>query len=90
MESADLAPMVVITVLILVTGLTLIFRGPLGKAFARRIEGNVGSPELEARVTELEHRLADVEQERAELAERVEFTERMLSQAREAPKELGR
>ena len=90
MNSSDLAPMVAVSVMFIMGGLAFIFRGPLGKAIARRIEGNIGSPELEARVVELEHRLTDVEQERAELAERVEFAERVLLQMKDAPKELGR
>ncbi|HET7043135.1 MAG TPA: hypothetical protein VFI13_14040, partial [Gemmatimonadales bacterium] len=50
---------------------------PLIRAWARRLEGKAGGGEearqMEARVVELEHRLADVE-------ERLDFSERMLSQ----------
>ena len=50
---------------------------PLVRAFARRLEGRGGGGEdarmVEARVVELEHRLADVE-------ERLDFSERLLAQ----------
>ena len=50
---------------------------PLVRAFARRLEGRAGGGEdarlVEARVVELEHRLADVE-------ERLDFSERLLAQ----------
>jgi hypothetical protein len=75
----------------MVTGAVLIFRGPLGRAIARRIEGTVGpSPEIESRVAELEQRLQDADHERAELLERIEFAERLLLQAKDAPREIGR
>lgn len=91
MPPGDVAPVLVVSLLALVTGAVLIFRGPLGKAIARRIEGGTAaSPELEARFADLEQRLADSEHERAELAERVEFAERMLLQAKESPRELPR
>jgi len=49
---------------------------PLVRAFARRLEGRGGAgdqAQLEARVIDLEHRLADAE-------ERIDFNERMLAQ----------
>lgn len=91
MPPGDLAPVFMVTMLTVVTGVVLIFRGPLGKALARRLEGSVGSsPEVEARIEDLEHRVAEGERERVELAERVEFAERMLLQSKEAPREIGR
>jgi hypothetical protein len=72
-------------------GAVLIFRGPLGRALARRIEGSPGpAPELEGRVRDLEERVALVEQDRTELLERLDFAERMLLQARDGGKELPR
>jgi hypothetical protein len=56
-----------------VTGVVLY---PLFKAFAKRLEGKVGGGDtsmLEARVIDLEHRLAEAE-------ERIDFNERMLAQ----------
>jgi hypothetical protein len=85
----DVAPLFVVTLLALVTGSVLILRGPLGKALARRIEGNQANPEIEARVQDLEIRIGDAERERGELAERLEFAERLLLQAKETPRELG-
>lgn len=49
---------------------------PLARALARRLEGKgsgEGNAQLEGRVIELEHRLADAE-------ERLDFNERMLAQ----------
>jgi hypothetical protein len=71
-------------------GSVLIFRGPLGRAIARRIEGSGGGTELDARLRDLEERVAQGEQDRAELIERLDFAERMLLQAREGVKELPR
>ena len=85
MAPGDVAPMVVmITVAICIAGI-FILRGPLGKAFARRIEGSGAGAdervmELERRVNELEARDARV----AELEDRLDFAERMLAQQREA------
>jgi hypothetical protein len=91
MNPNDVAPMVAALALFATAGAVLIFRGPLGRAIARRIEGSSApSPELEGRVRELEDRLAQVEHDRTELVERLDFTERMLLQTREAGRELPR
>lgn len=86
----EVAPFV-LGILTLVGGsLVLIFRGPLGRAIAKRIEGGGRGGLLEARVAELEQRLAEVEQERhrvAELEERLDFTERLLASANVPAKE---
>jgi len=72
---------------VVTAGTTLILRGPLGKAIGRRLEGgSTGTPELEARVRELEERLQQLEAERgrvAEVEERLDFAERLL--VRSAP-----
>jgi len=91
MNGSDLAPMLLGMTLFLSAAAVLILRGPVGKALARRLEGNAGAtPELEARVHDLEQRLAGLEQERTELLERVDFAERLLLEIKEAPRELGR
>jgi hypothetical protein len=64
-----------------------IFFGPLGRALGRRIEG--GARPTETLSPEVEARLLDVDQMRqrlGELEERLDFTERMLAQQREAPR----
>lgn len=81
MQPGDIAPMVVMIVVSLCVAAVII---PLGKAFARRIEGRgAGSDEriveLERRINELEARDARV----AELEDRLDFAERMLAQQRE-------
>lgn len=63
---------------------------PLVRAFASRIEGRGASPALEQRVSDLQRQLADADslQHRvAELEERLDFAERLLSQ-REEPARL--
>ena len=63
---------------------------PLVRAFAARIESRGTNPALEQRVNELQQQLADADvlQHRvAELEERLDFAERLLSQ-REAPARL--
>ena len=91
MNSSDLAPVLVVGLISLVAGAVAIFRGPIGKAIGRRLEGSTGvPPELEARLQDLESRMAAAEEERSELLGRLEFAERMLLQSREGPKELGR
>jgi Tfp pilus assembly protein PilO len=61
---------------------------PLMRAIGRRIEGRgMGDPSLLAEVEQLRQRVGDLEgmQHRmAELEERVDFSERLLSQQREA------
>ncbi len=60
--------------------------GPLARAWARKLEGKVGDPELRAEVDHLRDQLAEVDGLRGrvqELEERVEFAERLLSQKRD-------
>ena len=63
---------------------------PLVRAFAARIEGRGTSPMLEQRISDLQQQLADADalQHRvAELEERLDFAERLLSQ-RDEPARL--
>lgn len=60
--------------------------GPLARAWARKLEGKVGDPELRAEVDQLRDQLGEMDGLRTsvqELEERVEFAERMLSQRRD-------
>jgi hypothetical protein len=83
MNPNDVAPMMMAVVFFLSVGAVIILRGPVGKALARRIEGKAAvDPALADRVEELEHRLAELDQERArigELEERLDFAERLLA-----------
>lgn len=91
MNPDDVAPMIVISVLALSAGAVLILRGPIGKAIARRLEGSsTPSAEAGARLGELEGRVAELERERHELAERVDFAERLLGQVRDGSGEARR
>lgn len=66
---------------------------PVGRAVADRIRGKQGSADADELRTELgeqrdthNEEMAQVRQEVAELAERLDFAERMLAQQRESPR----
>ncbi len=71
------------TILAITGILGFVALGPIGRALARRIEGQAAGPgefgDLERRLMELEHQVGRT----AELEERLEFAERMLLQGRE-------
>ncbi len=57
---------------------------PIGRALAERLRGKARGPALDpAELEALRDELAGVRQQLAELAERQDFTERLLAQARE-------
>jgi hypothetical protein len=77
--------------LMVTTGVTLILRGPLGKALARRLEGRGAGPDdnTVAELAELRERLQELEEQQGrihELEERLDFAERLLAQQREQPR----
>lgn len=75
MNPNDVAPLVISVVLFVSTAAVFIFRGPIGKAIARRIEGNAGVDHaLAARVSELE--------------ERLDFAERLLASGGKRTREI--
>jgi hypothetical protein len=73
------------------------FIGPVGQAVARRISGNKPDPatglttgEMNAeRVAAMEERLMELEAERHQLEERLDFAERMLAQSRPEVRAVG-
>lgn len=65
---------------------------PIIRAFARRIEGRGGDAELRAEIDALHQRVAELEQVEGRLAElenRIEFSERLLTQHRDTVPEKG-
>jgi hypothetical protein len=58
--------------------LARVFRGPLGEALARRIGGAVSNP------GQGDQQISDLQARVAELEERLDFTERVLLQDRQA------
>lgn len=75
--------------LTLVIGTTIVLRGPVGKALARRLEGESGQvagPPGEELLLELDDLRARV----LELEERVDFSERLLAQGRNQSAEQAR
>jgi membrane protein implicated in regulation of membrane protease activity len=84
MNSGDLAPVIVSIVMFVSAAAVFILRGPLGKAWARRIEGTSSQTPLD--VEQLQGRVAELEQQvdrLHELEERLDFAERLLAQGRE-------
>lgn len=74
-------------IVVIVLSLTAILVWPLIRAAARRIEGGGGDAALRSEIDQLHERLADVEQLQQkvfDLETRLEFSERLLTQQREA------
>jgi hypothetical protein len=87
------APAVVMIVFLALLATTVIL-WPVMRAFARRVEGKGrADAALRAEVEQLQQRLGDVdhlEQRVAELEERLDFAERLLTRGQEAPPVLAR
>lgn len=71
----------------MLVGVVLILRGPVGRALARRIDGTAGQSEglSPVEAEELRHRVAELEQQQVrllELEERLDFAERLLANPR--------
>lgn len=78
-----LAPVIVMSLVAVIIGILLY---PMARAWARRTEAGAQDPGLLDEVHHLRERVADLESQAArmqELEERVDFTERLLSQQRE-------
>ncbi len=81
----------IVAAIAIVVGLKFALRSPLGEAWAerfrertrRRFGSSAPDPGANARVAGLEEELAHVRGEVAELAERLDFAERLLSQHRQ-------
>lgn len=90
MPATDFLEVIVTTSLALIAGVTIILRGPLGKALANRLEGRRAGPNDDAgEVAELRERLQELEQQQGrmhELEERLDFAERLIAQQREQPR----
>jgi len=75
----DIGGGLVVAIVVICIGLIKIFRGPVGEAVADRLRGESGGgggrtdPAMVAEMDSLKQRLADVE-------ERLDFAERLLSQ----------
>lgn len=73
---------------VLSSGIWFVAR-PIASAIARRIAGEVRRPADEltpAAVSDLQDEMANLRHEVAELAERVDFTERLLARQQESPR----
>jgi len=84
MPPGDVAPVLIVGLLIFAAAAVLVLRGPLGKALARRLEGRaVSDEEVSAGMAGIAERVAELEQRDArvaELEERLDFAERLLAQ----------
>jgi hypothetical protein len=83
--AGDVAPIVITIVITVAVAGTAILRGPVGKGLARAMELGAGGstpPENDARIQHLEQRVSELEATQgrlAELEERVDFAERLLT-----------
>ena len=73
----DLAPLIPV-VAILIGGLAIFTRSPIGRAMARRIEG-APSDQVQHQLAALSDEVARLSQELSETQERVDFAERLLT-----------
>jgi hypothetical protein len=84
--------MVVMTVISISVAAIVILRGPVGRAWGRRIEGtSEPDADLVHRVEELETRLLAAEQVEgrlAEIEERLDFAERLLASEKKKPAQI--
>lgn len=56
---------------------------PIGRAIAERLRGHKGQPPASEDLEEIRDHLQSLQQQMSELAERQDFAERLLAQARE-------
>ena len=92
MNSDNVVAMIIMVVLFISVASIFILRGPLGRAWAKRIEGARGDDETTHRLEDVESRLQTLEltQERMlELEERLDFAERLLAREKDIPR-IGR
>jgi hypothetical protein len=83
MDPDAVAPLLMGIVFVLTTGAVLILRGPLGRALADRIAGRV-TPRDDQGLERVVRDVHDLRAELGEVQERLDFTERLLAQQREA------
>jgi hypothetical protein len=60
--------------------------GPIARAWARKLEGKTGDPQILADLDQIREQLGEVDSLRARVAEledRIEFTERLLAQRKD-------
>lgn len=92
---ADLVPLFGMLTGIAITGLFFwsfvkVAQGPVGQALGRRILGrHAPDSELAHEVADRRERIELLANQLAEVEERLDFTERLLAQARTEPKELA-
>lgn len=86
----DLVPIMGMITGMIITGFmilggVMVFRGPVGQAIARRIQGKAGELEQEmiTEVQALRDHVLTLEQAVGELEERLDFNERLLAQSRD-------
>jgi hypothetical protein len=89
-ESRNISnPMAVFAAIAAGAVLVTLIRGPIGRSIAKMLEGQpVQDDQLAVRVEQLEDRLAEIGMDQlrvAELEERLDFAERLLSQREQVP-----
>src|SRR5437867_3558928 len=86
--------MPIVALIVLFIGLRWVLRTPVGEALAERIRikvrgRGVGTGEEPQRVAALEEQVAQLQGQVSELAERLDFAERMLAERRERKLSAG-
>jgi len=84
----ELGPFLVPMTLFISGAAVLIFRGPLGKAIGERIAGRSVAVADPAESEALHHEIDELRYRLSEVEERLDFTDRLLSQS-QARNELG-
>jgi TolA-binding protein len=86
----ELMPLIAIVTIILASaiGLRWLFRSPVGEAIAQRIRGSMHpgkrvEADRERPPAQIEERISQLQEQVGELAERLDFAERMLAMRRE-------
>lgn len=85
-------PQAIVLIVMAVCAAAALVLFPIMRALARRLEGRGGDPALRGELEELRERVGEVDllqQRVAELEERLDFTERLLTQVSREPHRLG-
>ena len=85
---ADVLAVTIPLIAVSAGGLLLLSRSRLGQAVAQRIAGNSGSSAIQEQLDALHDELADVRNQLAEMQDRMDFAERLLSRAEDNRREL--
>jgi len=81
---SEMAMMIFVVIAVVIIAVKVL--GPIARAWARKLEGKVGDPQIHADLDQMREQLGEVDSLRtrvADLEERIEFTERLLAQRKD-------